>query len=159
MSISSYLIHLVIFVFLIFPAAGFSGSSVFPALESLLSSQINSLQDERKGVMDAYFIGFAPYAGEDVFLHEATYVRNLFDLQYDTLHRSALLVNNKKTLNLYPEANLENLESVFNKTGTIINPDEDIVIFYITSHGGEDKGIGQNGRRLSGGRNHQAPVR
>ena len=138
---SSYFIYPVIFVLLIFPLTGFTGSPVFPEQESPLLKQINSLQDDRKGVTDVYFIGFAPYAGEDVFLHEATYARNLFDLQYDTMNRSALLVNNKKTLNLYPVANLENLEMVFKKTGSIINPDEDIVIFYITSHGAEDKGI------------------
>jgi hypothetical protein len=139
--VKSFSIYSIIIAFLVLPLASLAGPSVVPGQESLLSGQVNSLQGERRGVTDVYFIGFAPYAGEDVFLHEATYVRNLFDLQYDTLSRSALLVNNEKSLNLYPVATLENLRRVFDKTGSIINPDEDIVVFYITSHGAEDKGI------------------
>jgi len=141
LNITSFSLQLIVIVFLVLSLAGNAGSSNFPKQANLLLKQINSLQGERKGVTDVYFIGFAPYAGEDVFLHEATYVRNLFDLQYDTVWRSILLVNNKTTMNLYPLANLENLERIFTKTGSIINPDEDIVIFYVTSHGAENRGI------------------
>lgn len=122
----------------------FAEDRVMEIQQDLLLNQINALYAERKGISDMYFIGFAPYSTEDVFMNEATYVRNLFDLQYDTVHRSILLVNNPKTLEMYPVANLKNLEKVFEKIGSLINPDEDIVVLYITSHGKKDQGISLN---------------
>jgi len=110
----------------------------------LINSQLNHLADNRQNINDFYFVGFSPYAEEDVFMHEATYVRNLFDLQYDTLNRSILLVNNLKTLDIYPIASLKNLESAMNRISSIIDPEEDIVVLYITSHGSQDHRILMN---------------
>jgi hypothetical protein len=109
--------------------------------ESLILNQINSLKGQRKGINDIYFVGIAPYSTEDVFMNEATYVRNLFDMQYNTLERSALLVNNKKTLELYPVATLKNIERIFSRLGSLIDPEEDVVVLYITSHGEKNEGI------------------
>ena len=135
------LAQVLIFVFLSLPAIAVADHPVLKGQKALTRSQVNSLQENRKGINDFYFIGFAPYSTEDVFMNEATYVRNLFDLQYDTLNRSILMVNNPKSLNLYPAATLNNLDTVFKKIGSLINPDEDIVVLYITSHGEKELGV------------------
>ena len=109
------LAQVLIFVFLSLPAIAVADHPVLKGQKALTRSQVNSLQENRKGINDFYFIGFAPYSTEDVFMNEATYVRNLFDLQYDTLNRSILMVNNPKSLNLYPAATLNNLDIVFKK--------------------------------------------
>jgi len=109
--------------------------------ERLVRNHVDFLRGSREGVSDIYFVGIAPYSTEDVFMNEATYVRNLFDAQYDTHGRSILLVNNRKTLELYPAATLKNIERVFSRIGSLIDPEEDIVVLYITSHGEKNEGI------------------
>lgn len=146
-----FFIQLLVFCFLSFsyPAAAdttstYNQNSLFVNQPGLINKQLSHLADNRKNINDIYFIGFAPYAEEDVFMHEATYVRNLFDLQYDTLNRSILLVNNLKSLDIYPIAILKNLESAMNRISSIIDPEEDIVVLYITSHGSQDHRILMN---------------
>ena len=148
MTLISSFIQLTVFGLLIFVypvAAGAAGTNntgnLFIDQVELINNQLHHLADNREKINDIYFVGFAPYAEEDVFMHEATYVRNLFDLQYDTLNRSILLVNNLKTLDIYPIATLKNLESTINRIGSIIDPEEDIVALYITSHGSQDHRI------------------
>jgi len=144
-------IQLLIFGFLSFSFSAstditntYNRENSFVNQPGLINEQLNHLEDNREKINDIYFVGFAPYADEDVFMNEATYVRNLFDLQYDTLNRSILLVNNLKTLDIYPVATLKNLESTMNRIASIINPEEDIVVLYITSHGSQDHRILMN---------------
>lgn len=118
--------------------------NVFAVQKQLLQQQLTSLEKNRNGTRDIYFIGFSPFSTEDVFMHEASYVRTLFDMQFGTLNKSILLVNNIKTLNIYPVASIENLAVTFKKIGSLINPDEDIVVLYISSHGSKGRGISLN---------------
>ena len=76
-----------------------------PASEAVLSAQqelfdeaLNDLEDERPGVTDLYFVGFAPYAGEDVFRKDMELARDLFDQRFDTDGRSIVLINNPSTV-------------------------------------------------------------
>jgi peptidase C13-like protein len=127
------------------PAAS-SGSSEaraeWPAAEELLYSQpklaehsINILAKQRRGVPDIYFVGFAPYAHEDVFLQESEVIRNLMDDRFDTYGRSLLLVNNGKTLRQYPLATVTNLRAALQRIGRLMDPNEDVLVLYLTSHG------------------------
>ncbi len=146
-----FFIQLLVFCFLSFslPATAdttntYNQKSLFLNQPGLINEQLSHLEDNREKINDIYFVGFAPYAEEDVFMNEATYVRNLFDLQYDTLNRSILLVNNLKTLDIYPMATLKNLESTLNRIGSLIDPEEDIAVLFITSHGSQDHRILMN---------------
>jgi hypothetical protein len=113
-----------------------------PVMEELLYLQpklaeqtIRGLVRHRRGVADLYFVGFAPYAHQDVFLNESEVIRNLMDDRFDTYGRSLLLVNNKKTLRQYPLATVTNLRAALQRVGRLIDPDEDVVVLYLTSHG------------------------
>lgn len=107
----------------------------------LLNKHLDSLKQNRPEVTDLYFIGVAPYSTEEVFMNETTYVRNLFDLQFDTFGRSLLLINNSKTSGLYPVATIRNMEKAFQKIGGLVDPEQDMVVLFITSHGDKGKGI------------------
>jgi len=93
------------------------------------------LLPERKAVSDIYFVGFAGYAQEDVFMKEIHYIQNLMDNKFDTLGRSIALVNNLNTVNNAPMATKSNLNLALQHIGDIINPEEDILFLYLTSHG------------------------
>ncbi|HEX8012926.1 MAG TPA: C13 family peptidase [Casimicrobiaceae bacterium] len=116
-----------------------------PATEDVLIKQpqllyeaLNDLEEERPGVTDLYFVGFAPYASEDVFRKDVEAAQDLLDERFDTDGRSVALINNPSTMLDTPFATVSNLRATLSEIGDIINPDEDVVMLYLTSHGTRD---------------------
>jgi hypothetical protein len=116
-----------------------------PATEEVLIKQpqllyeaLADLEDERPGVTDLYFVGFAPYAAEDVFRKDIEVAHELFDDRFDTDGRSVVLINNPGTMLDTPFATVSNLRATLFEIGDIINPDEDVVMVYLASHGTRD---------------------
>lgn len=101
----------------------------------LLDEGLAALKDGRPGVTDLYFVGFASYAAQDVFRKDVTTARTLFDQRFDTQGRSILLINNRRTLLDTPLATLSNLRATLEEIGKAMNPQEDIVFLYVSSHG------------------------
>lgn len=128
---------------------GFGASgSPSPASEPVLVKQpqllydaVNDLDEERPGVTDLYFVGFAPYAAEDVFRKDLETARDLFDDRFDTDGRSITLINNPSTMLDVPFATVSNLRATLSEVGDIIDPDQDVVMLYLTSHGTRDHRI------------------
>jgi hypothetical protein len=104
----------------------------------LLYAALNDLEDERPGVTDLYFVGFAPYAAEDVFRKDMEVARDLFDERFDTDGRSVALVNNPRTVLEEPLATVSNLRATLSVLGDTIDPEQDVVMVYLTSHGTRD---------------------
>jgi hypothetical protein len=116
-----------------------------PATEDVLIKQpqllyeaLTDLEDERPGVTDLYFVGFAPYSAEDVFRKDIEVAHQLFDDRFDTDGRSVVLINNPGTMLDTPFATVSNLRATLSEIGDIINPDEDVVMVYLASHGTRD---------------------
>jgi hypothetical protein len=116
-----------------------------PASEAVLSAQqelfdqaLDDLADERPGVTDLYFVGFAPFAGEDVFRKDMELARDLFDQRFDTEGRSIVLLNNPRTVLHQPMATVTNLRATLKEIGATIDRDDDVVMVYLESHGGRD---------------------
>lgn len=119
--------------------------SANPASEEVLIKQpqllyeaVSDLEDERPGVTDLYFVGFASYAGENVFRKDIEVARKLFDSRFDTEGRSIVLINNPQTMLDEPFATVSNLRATLSEIGDIIDPDEDVVMLYLSSHGSRD---------------------
>lgn len=111
---------------------------VFYAQPELLEHSLSALKSGRKGVADLYFVGFAGYYAEDVFMKEINSITKLFAERFDTAGRSAVLINNAKTVKDIPIATWTGLTKVLRHIGTIMNPEDDILFLYITSHGSSD---------------------
>jgi hypothetical protein len=116
-----------------------------PAAEDVLIKQpqllyeaLTELEDERPRVTDLYFVGFAPYSAEDVFRKDIEVAHQLFDDRFDTDGRSVVLINNPGTMLDTPFATVSNLRATLSEIGDIINPDEDVVMVYLASHGTRD---------------------
>jgi len=104
----------------------------------LLYEALTSLDEERPGVTDLYFVGFAPYAGEDVFRKDIEVAQDLFDDRFDTDGRSVVLINSPKTMLDTPFATVSNLRATLSEIGDLIDPDQDVVMVYLSSHGTKD---------------------
>src|SRR5205823_8262389 len=59
-----------------------ASEAVLTAQQELFDKALDELGDERHGVTDLYFVGFAPYAEEDVFRKDMTVARELFDERF-----------------------------------------------------------------------------
>jgi Zn-dependent protease with chaperone function len=107
----------------------------------LLEAALRSLTAGRPGMADLYFVGFGADAGQDVFMKEVETVRRLFDERFDTRGRSVALVNNAETLDRLPLATTWNLAAALRRIGQLMNPEEDVLFLYLTSHGSGSEGL------------------
>ncbi|MES9969304.1 MAG: C13 family peptidase [Candidatus Thiodiazotropha sp.] len=104
----------------------------------LVDDALSQLIPQRPGIPDLYLVAVGGYGLEKVFLNEVEYVRDLFDRRFDTSGRSMVLVNNVDTLARYPLANRHNLADSLDVIGRIIDPDEDVLFLFMTSHGSKE---------------------
>jgi len=103
---------------------------------ALLDSHLQSLQPQRSGTEELYFVGFAGYALQNIFRNEVRFAQRVFDERFDTRNRSLMLVNNLETRDHVPLATSVNLERSLQHLGAVIDPEEDVVVVFLTSHGG-----------------------
>ncbi len=108
---------------------------IYYAQQPLLRQATASLLRQRPGVTDLYFVGFAGYAYEDVFLREVEYSKKLFDERFDARGRSVALANSLRTVGSRPLANTHNLQALLRHIGGVIDAREDMVFLFLTSHG------------------------
>ena len=99
-----------------------ASEEVLAAQPDLLDDALDALEDERPGITDLYFVGFAPYAREDVFRKDMERARDLFDDRFDTDGRSIVLINNPRTVLDEPLATVSNLRATLNEIGAAIDP-------------------------------------
>jgi len=103
----------------------------------LVAQALEPLLKERPGTVDLYHIGFGSYAHQEVFRREVNHVRDLLDRRFDTRDRSLLLINNPQTVEQTPIASASNLELALQGVAERMNPKEDILFLYLTSHGSQ----------------------
>jgi Peptidase C13 family len=103
-----------------------------------LKKTLDSLKPGSSGRSDIFFVSFASYAYEDVFLKEANYTQQLLDTRFGTKDRSVRLINHLQTRDEIPLATSTNLALTLQRIGRIMNTDEDVLVLYLTSHGSPD---------------------
>jgi hypothetical protein len=88
-------------------------------------------------VVDVYGIVFAPYASEDVFLRESTMVAGVLAQRFDAQGRVLQLVNHMTTGDAALGHAAEPARAV-DAAAASMDKDEDVLVVYLTSHGGSD---------------------
>lgn len=121
---------------------------VNPASEPALAAQqflmdraLDALDDEQPGVTDLYFVGFAPDARRSGFARDAELATRTMDERWGTRGRSLLLVNSPTTIAERPYATITNLRETLLEIGDIIDPDDDIVMVYLTGDSNGDHAL------------------
>ena len=120
-------------------AGGYPNPASEPVLAAqafLLDDALDKLEDERPGVTDLYFVGFAPTAREDVFRKdvEAAQQRDGRALGHRAAARSCSSTIRGRC-STAPFATVTNLRETLNEIGAAIDADEDVVMVYLASHG------------------------
>lgn len=109
--------------------------------EDILRLVASELQPQRPGVRDVYFIGIAGWGDQGVFRQEVDAVRALFESSYGARGRSISLVNHPDTLEQMPLANHDTIEAALMAVAETMDVEEDLLVLFITSHGGEWNGV------------------
>ncbi len=109
----------------------------FYAQQGALERELEALQPERPGVPDIYLVAAGLYAGEDVFMKEIRMITDLFRKRFDTAGRTVTLINNVQTLEAFPIASLTSLRQSLRHVGQVMNPAEDLLVLYVSSHGSD----------------------
>jgi hypothetical protein len=102
----------------------------------LLEAELKKLLPERKGTTDIYAIGIAGWSAQDVFIKEMNGGLAALNRSLDTDRGAIRLVNHRNTLETLPVANRTNFAAAVRAVAGTMNKDEDVLVVFITSHGG-----------------------
>jgi len=111
---------------------------VFSHQDELLDQALAGIAPTQPGRPSLYFVAYAPDSEQDVFRKEALYGTRLFAQRFGAAQRSLTLVNSRSTVNQLPLASAVNLDRGLRAIGRKMNPQQDILFLYLTSHGSPD---------------------
>jgi Peptidase C13 family len=101
----------------------------------LVANALAQIAPSRSGIAEVYFVGMAAFAEQDVFKREVVSAKAIMDARFDTQERSTLLINHRDTVSTQPLANATNLAKILAGIGRAMDPDKDLLVLYVTSHG------------------------
>lgn len=120
------------------PKPEFDAEQVMYDQPGLLEDAVAKLKPQTPGVVDLYVVAFAGDGDEDVFRNEAEYAEKLFGERFHAEGRVLVLENNAATVATRPLATLTNLISALDAIAAKMDPAEDVLLVYITTHGSQD---------------------
>jgi hypothetical protein len=113
--------------------------------EALLQSQpgrvqaaLAALRPQVPGRVELFTLGFAGDGSERVFRNEVEYLERLAARRLDAGGHAISLVNSPRTLARHPLATAGNLRAALQGLATRMDPAEDVLLLFLTSHGSED---------------------
>ncbi len=119
-------------------APSFSAEAVMFNQASLLRDALDAIKPRVPGKTNLYVISFAGDGSDDVFRNEAEYVERLFSERFDNTGRVLTLINNPSTVTTRPLATLTNLRLGVQELASKMDPEQDILLVFLTSHGSEE---------------------
>lgn len=114
---------------------------VLYAQPELVRKALARLGPRVPGEPNLYVLAFAGDGGEDVFRNEAEYAARLFPQRFGPTAHTLVLENHPDTLADHPLATWSNLESALDGLARAMDPKQDILLLYLTTHGSEDHSL------------------
>ncbi|HRQ65621.1 MAG TPA: C13 family peptidase [Xanthomonadaceae bacterium] len=119
------------------PLTHFDAEALIYDQRARIDSALETLTPQRPGVPDLYFVAFGADGSERVFAEEADYAARLVGQRLGAEGRTMVLGNDLRTPAERPLATLTNLRLALQGIGRIMDPDEDILFLFLTTHGRE----------------------
>jgi hypothetical protein len=110
---------------------------LFESQQALLDEVLRGLASTSGGERRVYGLVYAPY-NQDVFLRESAMVQSLLEERFGAHGRVVRLLNNSTTDTTLPWATPLNLERSLQALANAMDPERDVLVVYLTSHGGAD---------------------
>lgn len=106
----------------------------------LLNEALERLPAQRPGVTDVYVLS-AAFWGDPVFEREASQAASILEEHFGVSGAVILSAGTGAGERRYPAASPNNLQSAIGRIGSIIDPTEDLVVVFLTSHGSQDGSV------------------
>jgi len=103
----------------------------------LMGEALRNLAPQRPGQQDVYMITAALW-GDPVFEREATQAEAIMRPHFGAEGRSIILTAGPPGPRTYPAATPNNIAAAIGQVGALIDPNEDLVVIFITTHGAPD---------------------
>ena len=113
---------------------------VFEAQEALLDQALAGVPGDSAAEIQVFGLVYAPYA-QDVFLRESAMVSGVMQQRLDAKDRVVQLVNHASSTQNTPWATPRNLQKAIQAVAQKMRREQDVLLLYITSHGGADHRI------------------
>ncbi|MBB3228604.1 hypothetical protein FHW69_003246 [Luteibacter sp. Sphag1AF] len=123
------------------PADAPTPEQVMTAQPAQMRKAIAALAPRQPGHPNVYAIAFAGDGSEDVFRNEAEYLDQMMSRRFASPHHTLVLENNPASLSTRPLASWSNLEAAVDGLAGVMHPDEDILMVYVATHGGDDHSL------------------
>jgi len=119
---------------------------------SRMADALSKLPPQRPGVVDTYILS-ASFWNDPVFEREASEAAGILARRYDATDRTVILSAGKGPgiVRAYPSSAPNNFNAALGRIGKIIDPKEDLVIVFMTSHGAQDGSVAIQERGRMGG--------
>lgn len=105
-----------------------------------MGEALAGLQPQRPGVLDVYMIT-ASFWSDPVFEREATQAEAILRPHLGADGRSIILSAGGQGERRYPSSAPNDIAAVIGHVGSLIDPNEDLVVLFLTSHGSNDGSI------------------
>ena len=109
----------------------------FESQQALLTNALQAITPSAGSERHAYGLVYAPY-DQDVFLRESAMVQQVLEKSFGARGRVVRLVNNSATAAELPWATTLNLERSLRALAEAMDTERDVLVMYLTSHGGAD---------------------
>jgi hypothetical protein len=103
-----------------------------------IAAVVARVTPSQPGAAHAYFVGFAGDADPDVFSRETQFARQAFAARFGSADRSVLLVNDAGDRDSWPLASLAGLGQALKLLAARMDPQQDVLVLFLTSHGSAD---------------------
>jgi Peptidase C13 family len=109
----------------------------------LMAQQIQGLSKTYSTKPRIFTVAVGAMGSQSLFSREARFASNRLASRFDATG-NIMLANGRSDLNKIPAATPNNLAAIMRKLSEKIKPESDIVIVYLTSHGGRDAVLSTN---------------
>jgi len=103
-----------------------------------IAAAVSRVEPSRAGRPAAYFVGFAGDGAPGVFRREAQFAAQAFGARYGSGDRTVLLINDEQDRDSYPLASVSGLEQTLKLLAARMDPEQDVLVLFLTSHGSKD---------------------
>lgn len=118
-----------------------SPEQVMYSQRGMVHKALAELGPRTPGRPNLYVVAFGADGGEDVFRNEAEYAAKMFPQRFGADTHVVVLENNPGSLERHPLATWSNLEETLDGLASLMKPDEDILLLYMSTHGDEDHNL------------------
>ena len=105
---------------------------------SRIAAAVARVAPAQAGKPGVYFVGFAGDGSQGVFRSETLFASEVFGDRFGSASRSVLLVNDIDDRDSYPLASVSGLEQTLKVLAARMDPEQDVLVLFLSSHGSQD---------------------